>query len=91
MPVARVAPAALMSTFATSVVGAVTYTLLALTTAGHDIAPDWTVGIICGIGGLCGGYLGAHLQTRMPEKVLRVGLGVAAIGVAVLYAVQALA
>lgn len=40
VPVAKVAPAALASTFLTSLVGAGTYALLALTTTG-DIAPDW--------------------------------------------------
>jgi hypothetical protein len=38
MPVATVAPAALASTFATSVFGAATYASLALTSTG-DIAP----------------------------------------------------
>jgi uncharacterized membrane protein YfcA len=91
MTVSEVAPAALTSTFVTSIVGAATYTVLALTTAGHDIAPDWAVGIICGVGGLCGGYLGAHLQPVVPEKVLRAGLGISAIVVAALYTAQALA
>jgi uncharacterized membrane protein YfcA len=91
MPVAEVAPAALTSTFVTSIVGAATYTLLALTTSGHDIAPDWAIGIICGVGGLCGGYLGAHLQPLLPEKVLRAGMGISAIVIAALYAAQALA
>jgi uncharacterized membrane protein YfcA len=86
-----VAPAALASTFVTSIVGAASYTVLALTTPGHDIAPDWAVGIICGAGGLCGGYLGAHLQPLLPEKALRAGLGISAIVVAALYTAQALA
>jgi len=90
-PVSEVAPAALTSTFVTSIVGAATYVVLALTTAGHNIAPDWAVGIICGVGGLCGGYLGAHLQPLLPEKVLRAGLGISAIVVAALYTAQALA
>jgi uncharacterized protein len=91
MPVADVAPAALASTFVTSIVGAASYTVLALTTAGNDIAPDWAVGIVCGVGGLCGGFLGAQLQPVLPENVLRAGLGISAIVVAALYAAQALA
>jgi uncharacterized protein len=90
VPVTTVAPAALTSTFVTSLVGAATYLVLALTTSGHDIAPNWMVGIISGLGGLCGGYLGAHLQPFLPEKALRAGLGVSAIVTAVLYAIQAL-
>ena len=74
----------------TSVVGAATYLLLAEATTGHDIAPDWTIGILCGLGGLCGGYLGAHLQPFLPERVLRVGLGVLALATAILYVAQVL-
>ncbi|MGW3401283.1 sulfite exporter TauE/SafE family protein [Streptomyces zhihengii] len=89
MPVARVAPAALACTFVTSVVGAATYALLALTTPG-TVAPDWPLGIACGLGGLAGGYLGARLQPRLPETGLRLLLGVMATGIGLLYAVQGL-
>ncbi|MEV7653854.1 sulfite exporter TauE/SafE family protein [Streptomyces anulatus] len=89
MPVAKVAPAALAATFVTSVVGAGTYALLSLTTTG-DIAPYWSLGLACGLGGLCGGYLGARLQARLPETALRLLLGVLALGVGGLYAVQIL-
>jgi uncharacterized membrane protein YfcA len=88
--VTTVAPAALTSTFVTSLVGAVTCLVLALTTSGHDIAPNRMAGIISGLGGLCGGYLGTHLQPFVPEKALRAGLGVSAIVIAVLYAFEAL-
>ncbi|MDQ0984175.1 sulfite exporter TauE/SafE family protein [Streptomyces sp. V2I9] len=89
MPVSRVAPAALAATFVTSVVGAGTYALLSLTTTG-DIAPYWSLGLACGLGGLCGGYLGARLQPRLPETALRLLLGMLALGVGGLYAVQIL-
>jgi uncharacterized membrane protein YfcA len=85
--VAKVAPAALASTFLTSVVGAVTYSLLALTSSG-SIAPVWSLGLACGLGGLVGSYLGAHLQPRLPEKALRLLLGVLAVVLGGLYAVQ---
>ncbi|MEU5664426.1 sulfite exporter TauE/SafE family protein [Streptomyces longwoodensis] len=88
-PVATVAPAALAATFVTSIVGAAAYTMLSLLTTG-DIAPDWLVGLSCGVGGLLGGYLGAHLQPRLPETVLRLLLAVLATGVGALYAVQVL-
>ncbi|CAM5690515.1 hypothetical protein SVIOM74S_04744 [Streptomyces violarus] len=52
-PCARVAPAALASTFATSVAGAAAFALLSLTGSG-DIAPDWHLGLACGLGGLVG-------------------------------------
>jgi uncharacterized membrane protein YfcA len=89
MAVAVVAPAALASTFVTSIVGALTYAVLALLAAG-SIAPEWPIGIACGLGGLLGGYLGARLQPHIPEHALRLLLGCLAIGVAVLYLVQGL-
>lgn len=88
-PVATVAPAALASTFVTSVVGAATYALLSLTTTG-DVAPDWLLGLFCGAGGLLGGYLGAYLQPHLPEAALRLMLGALATSVGALYAVQIL-
>jgi uncharacterized membrane protein YfcA len=87
LPVAIVAPAALASTFVTSVAGAAAFAGLGL--AGHgDIAPYWTVGLLCGLGGLAGGYVGAHLQPRLPERGLRVVLGCLAVAVALMYAAQ---
>jgi uncharacterized protein len=89
VPIAKVAPAALASTFLTSIIGAVTYSILALTTSG-SVAPIWSLGLACGLGGLCGGYLGAHLQPRLPETALRLLLGSVAITLGALYATQAL-
>jgi uncharacterized membrane protein YfcA len=89
LPVRVVAPAALAATFVTSAVGAGTYALLALTADGA-VAPDWSVGLVCGLGGLVGGYVGAHLQPRLPERALRLLLGFLAMAVALLYVVQAL-
>jgi uncharacterized membrane protein YfcA len=89
LPVARVAPAALAATFATSLVGAAAYALLSLVSSG-DVAPDWWLGLACGTGGLIGGYLGAHLQPRLPERALRILLGSLATALGALYAVQTL-
>ncbi|SEG88871.1 hypothetical protein SAMN04489712_12297 [Thermomonospora echinospora] len=89
MPVAQVAPAALVSTFLTSVVGAATYAALSLTTSG-DIAPIWSIGLTCGLGGLIGGYLGARLQPRLPDAALRLMLGLLATALASLYLLQAI-
>ncbi|MEW2128781.1 sulfite exporter TauE/SafE family protein [Streptomyces sp. NPDC007259] len=89
VPVATVAPAALASTFVTSVVGAATYALLSLAASG-EVAPDWLLGCSCGAGGLLGGYLGARFQSRLPEIALRLLLGTLAAGIGALYAVQTL-
>jgi uncharacterized protein len=89
IPIAKVAPAALASTFLTSLAGAVTFGVLSLTTNGA-IAPDWRLGIACGAGGLLGGYLGARLQPHLPETLLRLVLAALAIIVAGLYLAQSL-
>lgn len=88
MSVATVAPAALAATFLTSVVGVASYGLLSLTTDG-PVSPDWAIGLLCGLGGLVGGYLGARLQPRVPETGLRILLGALAVGLAIAYVVQA--
>lgn len=78
---AEVAPAALASTFVTSVAGVITFTALALHARG-PVAPDWPTGIALGIGGLAGGYTGARIQSRLPDVLIRrlVGVLVVAIG-----------
>jgi uncharacterized protein len=89
MSLAMVAPAALTSTFVTSIVGALTFAVLAFFANG-SIAPDWHIGIACGFGGLLGGYLGARLQPHLPERALRLLLGGLAVCIALLYLVQGL-
>nr|WP_205615507.1 sulfite exporter TauE/SafE family protein [Streptomyces harenosi] len=89
MPVSRVAPAALAATFTTSLAGASVYTALSLAGTGN-VAPDWWLGLACGIGGLIGGYLGARLQPHLPETALRLLLGTLAATLGALYAAQAL-
>jgi uncharacterized protein len=86
-PPALVAPAALSSTFLTSLAGVVTFSVLAVHQHG-SVAPDWPTGIALGAGGLAGGYVGARLHARMPEKLIRrlLALVVVAIGIRFLWA-----
>jgi len=80
----EVAPAALLSTFVTSCVGALAYALLSVT--GHEGAsPDWLLGISCGLGGLVGGYIGASLQPHVPQRLLRLFLGFLALALSASY------
>ena len=53
-------------------------------------SPDWTLGIATGVGGLAGGWLGASVQSGVPERTLRTLLGVLALALAVLYLAQVL-
>jgi uncharacterized membrane protein YfcA len=87
--VAEVAPAALASTFFTSIVGVLTYAVISLRHSG-SIAPDWAVGIAIGLGGLLGGYVGTGLRDRVPEAALRRTLGIVAVLLAVRYLTLAL-
>jgi hypothetical protein len=77
----EVAPAALASTFSASVVGVVTFLCLSLG-AHASVAPDWSVGLVLGAGGVLGAYCGARLQPHLPDDAIRRILGglVAAIG-----------
>jgi uncharacterized protein len=78
---AEVAPAALASTFVTSVAGVITFTILSIHQHG-SVAPDWPTGIALGVGGLAGAYTGARIQSRLPDVLIRrlVGFLVVAIG-----------
>jgi len=81
-PAAQVAPAALASTLVTSVAGVVTFTILSAQTHGA-VAPNWPTGIALGVGGLLGSYLGAKLQSRLPDLLIRRLLGVLEIAIAI--------
>jgi len=84
-----IAPAALTSTFVTSVVGVLAYQALELVKGDGTIAPEWVLGLSMGLGGICGSYLGARFQRRLPELALRRLLGVVCLALAVRYAVSA--
>ena len=83
-PPAEVAPAALSSTFLTSLAGVLTFTLLSLHQHG-PVAPDWPTGIALGAGGLAGGYTGARIQHRLPDRVIRRVLGVIVLAIGARY------
>ena len=71
LPVHAVAGAALMGTFVTSLAGVVFYHVLARSYPGISISPDWLLGLILGLGGLLGMYLGARTQKFLPPKIIK--------------------
>jgi uncharacterized membrane protein YfcA len=81
----EVAPAALVSTMAASIVGVTTFLLLGLSGSSTQTTPDWGIGIAAGIGGIIGAYLGASAQSYAPEATLRRLLGCLAALIAVRY------
>ena len=88
-PPSQVAPAALSSTFVTSLAGVVTFSILSVHQHG-SIAPNWPTGIALGAGGLAGGYLGARLHARMPETLIRRLLALIVVAIGIRYLVAGL-
>ena len=55
-----------------------------------ELAPDWILGLFLGAGGLVGGYIGASLQSRVPEQALRRVLGLLALALGARYLIVGL-
>ncbi|RKX23533.1 MAG: sulfite exporter TauE/SafE family protein [Candidatus Zixiibacteriota bacterium] len=87
LPIYTVAGATLFGTFVTSIAGAGFYTLLASYGDGQtaNIAPDWLLGGLFGIGGAAGMYVGARLQRYMPARLIKIVLTVLLLFVTVRY------
>jgi len=71
LPVYTVAGAALMGTFVTSVAGVAFYTAIAPLFPQESVSPDWLLGILFGLGGMAGMYLGARCQKFVPAKGIK--------------------
>lgn len=71
LPVYAVAGSALFATFLTSVAGVAFYSLLSLFHSSMAVAPDWALGILLGLGGMCGMYLGARCQKFVPARYIK--------------------
>lgn len=87
LPVYTIAGAALMGTFITSVAGALFFSIIPAT-HGVSAMPDWPLGILFGIGGFAGMYLGARFQKFVPQKFIKLMLGVVIVFLAARYIVQ---
>lgn len=87
LPIYSIAGATLMGTFITSVAGAVFFSVLPAT-QGISPMPDWPLGILFGLGGFIGMYLGAKTQKYVPQKFIKVFVGSAIMFLAVKYIVQ---
>ncbi|MGD9077693.1 MAG: sulfite exporter TauE/SafE family protein [Desulfobacterales bacterium] len=73
LPVYAIAGAVLLGTFVSSLAGVTFYSLIPIN--GAVAAPDWLLGILFGLGGLGGMYLGARLQKYAPERWIKLMLG----------------
>jgi uncharacterized membrane protein YfcA len=86
LPVYTVAGAALMGTFITSVAGVVFYSVMQI--HGLSTSPDWLLGSLFGAGGFIGIYLGARFQKYVPQKLIRLLLGIIILFIAANYIIQ---
>lgn len=86
LPVYTVAGAALASTFITSVAGVIYYQILAISTP--SVAPDWLLGLLFGLGGIAGTYVGAYFQKFLPEKFVKILLSILVCVLAISYVLQ---
>jgi uncharacterized membrane protein YfcA len=86
LPVYTTAGATLFSTFASSIAGVAVYSMARLG-PGEATAPDWALGLLFGVGGLAGVYLGARCQKYIPQKPIRLMLGILIISAALKYIV----
>ena len=87
LPIYAIAGAALMGTFLTSIAGVFFYSVMPAP-AGMTTSPDWLLGFLFGIGGFAGMYLGARTQKFVPQKYIKIMLGLIIVSLAVRYIVQ---
>jgi uncharacterized membrane protein YfcA len=71
LPVYTIAGAALMGTFITSVAGVAFYQAIAPFYPNLSVAPDWLLGVLFGLGGMAGMYLGARCQKYVPARAIK--------------------
>ncbi len=87
LPVYTVAGAALLGTFITSIAGVVFYSVIPAK-GGMVTSPDWLLGFLFGAGGFVGIYLGARAQKFVPQKFIKLMLGIIIVSLAVKYITQ---
>ena len=90
LPVYTIAGATLMGTFITSVIGVIFYQLIAPMYESPTIAvsPDWALGVLFGLGGILGVYLGAKTQRFVSAIWLKLILGITLLFVALSYLIS---
>jgi len=87
IPVHAVAGAAMFGTFVTSIVGVAMYSTVPFYN-GQPAPPDWFLGILFGLGGLLGMYLGASCQKYVPERIIQAILALIILAVSANYILQ---
>lgn len=73
LPVHTIAGATLMGTCVTSVGGVLFFQFIGpyIAQSGEQVTPDWLLGVLFGVGGFAGMYLGASMQKYVPGSIIR--------------------
>lgn len=87
LPVHSIAGACLMGTATASVFGVLYYAIIP-SPPGLQTGPDWLLGILFGIGGAFGIYLGARMQKHVPQKYIKLILSILIVYIALRYITQ---
>ena len=74
LPVYTIAASMLMGTFMTSVVAVIFFQILSSYYPSMEVAPDFMTGLLFGLGGLAGIFLGAKFQHYFSEKFIKIVL-----------------
>jgi len=79
LPIHTVAGASLMGTFITSAAGVLFFQILSTSplASAQQVAPDYRLGLLFGLGGAVGIYLGARAQRFFPAKTIKTILAAA--------------
>ncbi len=88
LPVYIVAGASLFGNFITSVAGVAFYQAIAMFSPDTRVAPDWLLGILFGIGGMAGMYLGARCQKYVPARYIKLMLTLVLIYTCIKYVID---
>lgn len=83
LPVYVVAGPALLSTWITSVLGVFYYSMNPLGSSGSE--PDILLGLLFGLGGIVGTYLGARCQKYAPSEIIKLILSLSILFLSVKY------
>lgn len=82
------AGATLLCTWITSLVGALSFQVIAAFQTSPTIAPNWRTGVILGLGGLLGTYFGARSQKYFSVTVIKLILSVGLFTLGAIYIVN---
>ncbi|MEE9442681.1 MAG: sulfite exporter TauE/SafE family protein [candidate division Zixibacteria bacterium] len=87
LPIYTISGATLFGTFLSSTVGVLFYIVLAPLFAADKISaqPDWMLGLMFGIGGSLGIYLGTRIQKYIPARLIKILLLLIMLYVAIRY------